>query len=239
MSVSVTLQGSPDRRLVLSHYDRGEECQPHSHRWAQVSLLLAGGYVEESADGRADADGPRLTGKPGGFEHQNRFSDAGALILTLNLETAPHLERYFVTSPPRDRPGPECLQAIGVDGAGLPAGGVSAPGRPGLTMHPWLIEARTRLLARSDLSIAALARSHGQHPVRFAQLFREAFTVSPSALRQNGRAARAIGRLIRSDLPLAEVAVSEGFADQAHLGRTINQVTGLSPGRLRRLFATL
>jgi AraC family transcriptional regulator len=239
MSVSVTLQGSPDRRLVLSHYDRGEECQPHSHRWAQVSLLLAGGYVEESADGRADADGPRLTGKPGGFEHQNRFSDAGALILSLNLETAPHLERYFVTSPPRDRPGPECLQAIGVDGAGLLAGGVSAPGRPGLSMHPWLIEARTRLLARSDLSIAALARSHGQHPVRFAHLFREAFTVSPSALRQNGRAARAIGRLIRSDLPLAEVAVSEGFADQAHLGRTINQVTGLSPGRLRRLFATL
>ena len=85
--------------------------------------------------------------------------------------------------------------------------------------------------------LAALARSFGVHPVRFARLFREAFDQSPTALRQNRRAARAVGRLIRTATPLAEIAVAEGFADQAHLSRAVSNATGWSPGRLRRLFA--
>ncbi|MDQ3124498.1 MAG: helix-turn-helix domain-containing protein, partial [Pseudomonadota bacterium] len=82
-----------------------------------------------------------------------------------------------------------------------------------------------------------LARTLGLHPVRFARLFREAFAQSPTAARQNRRAAQAVDRLIRTRTPLAEIAAAEGFADQAHLSRAINQTTGWSPGRLRRLFA--
>lgn len=93
MSVSVTLEASPTRRLALSHYAPGEECRPHRHAWAQVSLLLAGGYVEDSDQGRARADGPGLSAKPGRFEHENRFGAAGALILSLNLESIA-LERF-------------------------------------------------------------------------------------------------------------------------------------------------
>lgn len=237
MTVSVTLEASPGRRLVLSHYAPGEACRPHRHDWAQISLLLAGGYVEDSDAGRARADGPGLSAKPGRFEHENRFGEAGALILSLNLEAvAP--ERYFVARPAAA--GRDTLRrlAAGETGmtvlAGCLAGEASAPAvAPG----PWLNQAHERLLDEPGLSIGAVSRSFGLHPVRFARLFREAFAQSPTAARQNHRAARAVDRLVRSGTPLAEIAAAEGFADQAHLSRAISQATGWSPGRLRRLFA--
>lgn len=236
MSVSVTLEAKPGHRLVLSHYAPGEECRPHRHDWAQVSLLLAGGYVEDSHDGRARADGPGFSAKPGRFEHENRFGEAGALILSLNLD-AVDPKRYVVARPAaagwntlrRMAAGQTGMTVLAGTLAGEPPGPVAAPG-------PWLNQARDRLLAEPGLSIAALARSFGLHPVRFARLFREAFAQSPSAARQNRRAARAVDRIVRSATPLAEIAAAEGFADQAHLSRAVGQATGWSPGRLRRLF---
>ncbi|MDZ4059900.1 MAG: AraC family transcriptional regulator [Brevundimonas sp.] len=240
MSVSVILEASSGRQLVLSHYAPGEQCRPHRHDRAQLSLLLAGGYVEDSEAGRARADGPSLSRKPGGFEHQNRFGDAGALILSLNIEAAPAPDRYFVAPRPAGVAGPAGLRRMADGGTEVAALMESVPTgmlTPAPAPQPWLSAAHDRLLTEAGLSIAALARSFGLHPVRFARLFRETFAQSPTAARQNLRAARAVGRLIRTATPLAEVAAAEGFADQAHLSRAISQTTGWSPGRLRRLFA--
>ena len=239
MSVSVTLEASASHRLVLSHYAPGEECRPHRHGRAQISLLLAGGYVEDSEEGRARADGPGISRKPGGFEHQNRFGEAGALILSLNLDAAPTPDRYFVARGPEGLSG-RALRRMADDGAAIAALAGSEPaGLPPAApaQSPWLTEAHDRLLAESGLTIGALARTFDLHPVRFARLFREAFAQSPTAARQNRRAARAIDRLIRSGTPLAGIAADEGFSDQAHLSRVISHVTGWSPARLRRLFA--
>ncbi len=239
MSVSVTLEASSRHRLVLSHYAPNEECQPHRHDRAQISLLLAGGYVEESEAGRARADGPSLSRKPGGFEHQNRFGDAGALILSLNVEATRATDWYFVAPRPDGVTG-GTLQRMADDGTAIAAladsvpAGLSPPAAP---PGPWMTEAHDRLLAESRLTVGALARALGLHPVRFARLFRETFAQSPTAARQNRRAAQAVDRLIRTGTPLAEIAAAEGFADQAHFSRVVSQATGWSPGRLRRLFA--
>lgn len=241
MSVSVMLEASASHRLALSHYAPGEECRPHRHDHAQISLLLAGGYVEESEEGCARADGPSLCRKPGGFEHQNRFGDAGALILSLNLEATPAPDRYFVARGPEGLTG-QSLRRFASDGTALAALAMSVPVEKPLgaaSPSPWLTAAHSRLLAESRLNIGALAQTFGLHPVRFARLFREAFAQSPTAARQNRRAAQALDRLLRTRTPLAEIAAAEGFADQAHFSRVICQTTGWSPGRLRRLFAAI
>lgn len=236
MSISVVLEASPGQQLVLSHYSPGEECRPHRHDRTQISLLLAGGYVEDSDHGRARADGPGLSAKPARFEHENRFGDAGALILSLNLEAvAP--ERYVVARPAAA--GRDTLRRMANGETGMTVLAGDLPGEasgPAVRPGAWLSQAHDRLLAEPGTSIAALARSFGLHPVRFARLFREAFAQSPSAARQNRRAARAVDRIVRSRTPLAELAAAEGFADQAHLSRAVSQTTGWSPGRLRRLF---
>jgi AraC-like DNA-binding protein len=43
--------------------------------------------------------------------------------------------------------------------------------------------------------------------------------------------------LIRSGTPLAEAALSTGFADQSHMTRHFKKAYGLSPGRWARLAA--
>ena len=239
MSVNAMLEASMTRRLVLSHYAPGEECRPHRHDRAQISLLLAGGYVEESEEGCARADGPCLSCKPTRFEHQNRFGEAGALILSLNLDATSSSDRYFVARGPEGLSG-RAFRRMAADGTAIKdLAGTRPIGLPpaAVSPSPWLTEARDRLLGDPGLTVGALARALGMHPVCFARLFRQAFSQSPTAARQNRRAARAIHGLVRTGTPLAEIAASEGFADQAHMSRVIGKATGWSPGRLRRLFA--
>lgn len=40
------------------------------------------------------------------------------------------------------------------------------------------------------------------------------------------------------DVPLAEIAVAAGFADQSHMGRIVRRATGFSPARLNQLIAS-
>jgi AraC-like DNA-binding protein len=63
--------------------------------------------------------------------------------------------------------------------------------------------------------------------------FTRVFGVTPQRYRLEARARAAL-----ADLPaavsLAAVAVQHGFADQAHMTRSVRDVTGLPPGAWRR-----
>lgn len=48
------------------------------------------------------------------------------------------------------------------------------------------------------------------------------------------RVRKAKEHLLSGDLPLVEVALVTGFADQAHFTRTFSRVVGASPGAWRR-----
>lgn len=62
---------------------------------------------------------------------------------------------------------------------------------------------------------------------------RAATGLSPSDLKRMDRV-EAARRLIGSGLPLAEVALIAGFADQAHMTRQLRALWGVTPGTLRR-----
>ncbi len=54
------------------------------------------------------------------------------------------------------------------------------------------------------------------------------------ALVRNRRLARAMELLRRTDLPLAEIALMSGFADQSHLTRCFRAAFGVTPSRFRQ-----
>jgi len=62
--------------------------------------------------------------------------------------------------------------------------------------------------------------------------FRKATGLPPHAYLRQLRVERARELLFRR-MPLAEVALAAGFADQAHFTRTFKQITGTTPGRYR------
>ncbi|MFG0307172.1 MAG: helix-turn-helix domain-containing protein [Phycisphaerales bacterium JB040] len=91
---------------------------------------------------------------------------------------------------------------------------------------------------RSDVvdgvSLTELSELGGVHPGHLARSFKQRFGVSVGAYHRRLRVAEAARRLSRCDETIARVANTTGFADQAHLTRTMKRELGITPAALRR-----
>jgi AraC family transcriptional regulator len=70
--------------------------------------------------------------------------------------------------------------------------------------------------------------------VYFSRAFKKTFDEAPHAYIVRRRLARARHLMLTSDMPLSEVALSCGLADQAHLCKLFRKAVGLSPAAWRR-----
>ena len=78
------------------------------------------------------------------------------------------------------------------------------------------------------------AESEHLTPETISRGFHRAFGVTPKVFRIESRARLAWNLLLRSPSPLTSIAHELGFADQAHLSRTISALTGEPPTYWRR-----
>jgi AraC-like DNA-binding protein len=83
--------------------------------------------------------------------------------------------------------------------------------------------------------LLSLARLLAVSPYRLSRAFTTEVGVSLTRYRNRIRVAWALDRLEQGAPSLAELAAELGFADQAHLGRTIRQHVGHTPVTVRRL----
>jgi len=88
--------------------------------------------------------------------------------------------------------------------------------------------------AASVASLADWARRIGVARETASRAFSLAFGVSARRFRAELHAREAWLRIVRTRDPLADIAVSTGFADQAHMTRSVGNMTGASPARWRR-----
>ena len=86
----------------------------------------------------------------------------------------------------------------------------------------------------SDLSLADIAQAANTSERHLLRLFKGAVGVSPHQYVIRGRVEEAKALLRRTDLTIAEVAVSSGFSHHQHLNRHFKRLTGASPERFRR-----
>jgi AraC-like DNA-binding protein len=90
-----------------------------------------------------------------------------------------------------------------------------------------IVDGRVASLARWA-ALLGLARE------TVSRAFSAAFGVSARQFRAELRARAAWLRIVRTRERLAEIAAASGFADQAHMTRSIRQLTGASPAAWRR-----
>ncbi len=83
-------------------------------------------------------------------------------------------------------------------------------------------------------SIREIAQALGLSPDHFTRAFRASTGQTPHGWLQARRIARAKDLLLRSELPISQIAQACGFADQSHFSRTFLRQTGESPFRWRR-----
>jgi AraC family transcriptional regulator len=179
--------------------------------------------------------------------------------LAVNAGAAESLPAVLHTGPQHD-PFIEqlCLRLWAEACAGNPYGGLFADGavlalkaallrlsgqaleiskqRHSAGLAPWQLRRVMEAMDRAESEtppLANLAALVGLSPAYFCTAFRRSTGVPPHTWQRARRVERAQGLLARSDLPLAEVALACGFANQSHFTRVFREVTGSTPARFR------
>jgi AraC-like DNA-binding protein len=103
-----------------------------------------------------------------------------------------------------------------------------------------LVERAREAIVADDPAAAGLfplAEALGVSPYRLSRAFPRELGVSLTRYRNRVRVGRALERLEAGERELGVLAADLGFADQAHLTRTVHEHTGAPPGAIRRLLA--
>ncbi|MBS1708802.1 MAG: helix-turn-helix transcriptional regulator [Armatimonadetes bacterium] len=103
-------------------------------------------------------------------------------------------------------------------------------------VHFRLNRARDFLVESSGavVRLADAARVAAMSPSHFHMLFSEAYGQTPHQFLTRLRVRQAVARLRTSEEPLWSIALSVGFASEAHMWRLVRRETGVAPGQLRR-----
>ena len=84
-----------------------------------------------------------------------------------------------------------------------------------------------------NLGIPELAAVTGLSKFYFARAFKQSVGMTPHEYVVQCRVRRAQELLASTDLPLSEIAVAVGFADQSHCARRFREHVGMTPSRYR------
>ena len=84
-----------------------------------------------------------------------------------------------------------------------------------------------------DLSLEELARVADVSPSYFISLFKQSTGLAPHQYVMTRRIEKARNLLVKTHMPIADIAVHVGFADQSHLTRLMRRYIGLTPKMLR------
>lgn len=79
------------------------------------------------------------------------------------------------------------------------------------------------------LTLAYIAQLLGMSPYHLAHLFKRSVGVAPHQYVMQRRVERAKELLLSSDLPIADIALLVGCANQSHFSALFHRATGVSP----------
>lgn len=237
----------PDGHIPLHRHDRAGFC-----------LVLDGGFDERAGAATLRCDPAMLLFHPAGATNANIISDRGSRCLNVEIEpavmaalgeagalrerrtTGRHgVAHWFAYKLRRELHVRDELTPLIMDGVALALLGEFAR-QPSVRMSrrppSWLERARSHLHEAfvKPPTLSALADDAGVHRVHLARAFREFYACTVGEYVRQRRIQRACERLIATDAPLSDVALSCGFADQSHFTTTFKRLVGVTPREFRR-----
>jgi len=209
-------------------WDGGREIARHRHELAYASLVLAGAYEEAGDAGRQRVcAGDVLVHQP--FDaHLDRFSAAGAEILNLPLagwrvrSLLGHCPDSDAVARTAERDPAEAVKLLFA---------LILPRET--TVQDWPDILARNITDDPYLNLGKWARGAGMANATVSRGFRRVFGLSPVAFRLQSRARRAWREAVEGQDALAAVAANAGFADQAHMTRSVGALTGRTPRQWR------
>jgi AraC-like DNA-binding protein len=93
----------------------------------------------------------------------------------------------------------------------------------------WVDDLAEFLRSDSNIQLQTWAETRSLRPDTLSYVFRREFGVSPKRFRLEARTRSAWLEILRSPRSLTDVALQAGFADLAHLSRSVRMLTGRTP----------
>jgi AraC-like DNA-binding protein len=199
----------------------------HRHESGYVTVILSGRYQEAGFAGRFDLTAGDVAVHPAFDAHLDQISISGAEVLNLPLLLGADLPSVFSIS------DPDLIVRL-AEGDAYEAAFALSPVRSVSAVDDW----PDRLAATANEArthpLGYWADLNGLAPETLSRGFRKAYGVTPARYRTEKKVQAALRLIVETSLPLADVAIDCGFADQPHLTRAIVRFTGRSPGYWRR-----
>ena len=236
----------------------GSELPWHHHETPTICFVLQGAFTESWRGGSIACTSSTLKITPAGERHRDHFSrgDVRGLLIEADDDQVgairPHsavlderlsfhgglvsgiARRVYEEMRRMDAAAPLAIEGLLLEMVATASRMREHNGSP--DRPRWLDDARDRihveLAARPSLT--GLAISVGVHPVTLARAFRRAFGCTVGEYVRRLRIERAARLLAETELPLAKIALAEGFSDQSHFSNLFRRHTGLSPFQFRR-----
>ncbi len=236
-------------------YTEMRHCRSHTHEQAFFSLLLEGSYREYFGGSELRYYPFTLGFHPPATEHADEIAVIGTRFLLIQLSNE-YSQRMLEGEPAlRNARSPQLCNARGswlattllyyscdIESAVPEMLSTLLPDWPRTADRGrprWLPRALD--LLRSEYTgkptVIDLAQRLHLHPVYLARQFRRWSGQSVCEFVNRLRVCRALEHLRRSEMPLAEIALRAGFADQSQFTKTFRRYHGTTPGSVRRAFA--
>lgn len=262
--------GTTERELRTPSFEYAErialvpdrEVPEHTHANAHFVLVVRGTYITEARNRPGLCGAATLIFNPAGTTHRDRFRSERGCFFTINVNahvaslvearhpSALSLTAHEVTaiamSAHREFRRPAAFSEMILEGLGLELAGRLGAWSVEQDRHAprWLLQVRDSIADRGAerLTVGQLAAEQQVHPVHLARAFRQYFGCSPGEYLRRCRIDRLRALLRNSDMPLAEVALEAGFADQSQMTTAFRRSTGSTPREyrqsIRRAFET-
>jgi AraC-like DNA-binding protein len=197
----------------------------HVHQKAYAALVLSGGYEEAGDHGRFRVKAGDVIFHEQFEAHLDRFSETGAVVLNLGLPSAcsyaPGIAKVADPDSIVRAAESSCRDAVDL----LFCFAV----REMSQAADWPDELVAALISDPSLKLTQWAEKSGIAPWAVSRGFALAFGISPETFRARIRARRALKAIQDTEAPLLSIAAELGFSDQAHMTRSVKQLTGIGP----------
>jgi AraC family transcriptional regulator len=232
------------------------EVPEHTHENAHFVFVVSGTYVTEARNRPGLCGAGSVIFNPAGTTHRDRFrTDRGRFFaISVSTEIAARIEAAqpvaasltsldvaaLVQQARHELQRPSQFSDLILEGLGLQLAGTVARWMTHSDRRAprWLLDARDSIHDRctSKLTIQQLAAEARVHPIHLARAFRQYFDCAPGEYLRRCRIEKVRQLLATSELPLADLALEAGFADQSQLTNAFRRATGMTPGAFRRAF---
>lgn len=232
----------------------------HSHQHACFCLVMEGTYTELYREKAIDCKPSQIIFRPAEEVHADHIGNGNVrcFIIEVGTDWLTRLHRYSIRmSEPagfqssslvwlamrlrKESQRMDDFTPLTVEGLMLELVAELARGSKNISEHKrpqWLERAQEILHEgfNERVTLTSIAEAVGVHPVYLAAVFRQYYSCSIGEYVRKLRIDFASRELSKTEAPIADIALSAGFAHQSHFSRTFKSLTGLTPAQYRSTF---